>query len=769
MKEPSQWIEIDGSAKYFEILYRRHFQGALVRSGASLIMWFFALIAFLTDTIRMNHFIGITFAVIYLILINPPTLLLLKRITQTHLYKYASLSINFLEIVGYTAIIYFLGGIEAAYLTPIYAALVTYVGVVSGRSYGFIISAMCSVTFGFVLASDLFGFLPPQPVLMSYDIPLANKLVIFSVVITLLFVVAYISSLTSKLLKRSRDKLREKNLELRGKAASLEEAQKDLQKAHQELERRVQERTAELVEANERLSAEIAERRRMVEALRESEEQYRSVVDNANDAIFIAQDGFVKFPNPSALAITGFSEEDYAVTPFVNFIHPEDREMVFERHTKRLRGEEAPSPYSFRILDKAGKELWAQLNAVTIEWEGRPAVLCFMRDITEQKRLEAQIQQAQKMEAVGTLAGGVAHDFNNLLQTVLGYTEILLMDDRSRTFFSEDLQQIKRAAQRGAELTQQLLTFSRKIQTKPRPIDLNQEVVQVPKIFQRTFPKMIEVELFLDGDLNLINADPAQVEQVLINLAINSRDAMPEGGKLMIKTENVTLDEAFCKSHLGGKPGEYVKLVVSDTGYGMDQKTLSNIFDPFFSTKEVGKGTGLGLAIVYGIVKSHEGYIDCESEPGRGTTFRVYFPVSGQGRVAAELREDQGITGGSETILLVDDEEPILNLGEQIFTKYGYTVFKASDGESALKLYREKNGEIDLVVLDLIMPGMGGKKCLEGLLQINPDVKVVIASGYSPEGSHETFLERGAKNFVSKPFNMKEMLQVVRKVLDDAA
>jgi len=515
------------------------------------------------------------------------------------------------------------------------------------------------------------------------------------------------------------------------------------------------------------VTRDITERKRAEEALQESEEKYRSVIANAMDAIFIAQDGMIKFPNPSTLTITGYSEDEYATTLFMNLIHPEDREMVLDRHNRRLKGEEVPNNYSFRVLNKAGEELWVQLNAVSIDWEGTPAVLCFLRDLTSQKRLEAQFQQAQKMEAVGTLAGGIAHDFNNLLQSILGYTEILLMDDQMRTPVHQDLQEIKRATQRGAELTRQLLTFSRKVQSRLRSIDLNKEVIQVERLLRRTIPKMIEIELHLADDLGTVNADPAQVEQVLMNLAVNSRDAMPEGGRLVIETGNVTLDETFCKNHLGAKPGGYVALTVSDTGHGMDKETIKHIFDPFYTTKGVGKGTGLGLAMVYGIVKSHEGYILCESKPNKGATFRIYFPVTEQGRGVEEWRKDKGFKGGSETILLVDDEEPIRNLGEQIFTKYGYTVLKVSDGEGALKIYQEKKEKIDLVILDLIMPGMGGKKCLEGLLQINPDVKVVVASGYSPEGTVKSFLEGGAKNFISKPFNMKEMIQVVREVLDE--
>lgn len=761
-------MKSEGSEDYLEILYKRHYQGALVRSGASMVMWFFALLAFLANAIRSNHFIGITFSVIYLILINPPTLLILKHITKTRLYRYASLFINALEIVGYTAILYFLGGIEAAYLTPIYAALVTYVGVVAPRHFPFIISMMCTIAFSFIVVGGYIGLLPPQRVILSYHPPLVNQLTQLLAVIGLLFVVAYISALTGGILKRNRDQLREKNLELQEKAASLEVTQKDLQRAHQELERRVQERTAELMEANNRLTAEITERKRAEEALRESAFKYRSVVTNANDAIFITQDGFIKFPNPSTLAMTGYSEEEYARIPFADLIHPEDREMVLDRHQRRLRGEDVPNPYSFRIINKSGEEMWIHLNAVLTEWEKRPAVLCFARDVTDHKRLETQFQQAQKMEAVGTLAGGIAHDFNNLLQSILGYTEILLMDDRLN-HASQDLQQIKRAAERGGELTQQLLTFSRKVQSRLRPVNLNHEVIQVEKLLKRTIPKMIEVELRLAKDLKHIDADPAQIEQVLMNLAINSRDAMPEGGRLVIVTENVVLSEAFCKNLLEVKPGEYVQLMVSDTGHGMDRETIKHIFDPFFTTKGLGKGTGLGLAMVYGIVKSHNGYILCESEPGKGTTFRIYFPVIREEKIEESSKEDREIKGGSETILLVDDEDPLRNLGEQIFTKYGYKVIKAPNGEAAVKIYEEKRKDIDLILLDLIMPGMGGKKCLERLLQINPKAKVVIASGYSSEGSSQDLLKEGAKGFIGKPFNMKEMLQAIREVLDESA
>jgi PAS domain S-box-containing protein len=511
---------------------------------------------------------------------------------------------------------------------------------------------------------------------------------------------------------------------------------------------------------------DITGRKRAEVALRESEEKYRSLVANATDAIFIVQDGRIKFPNPITLKLVGYSQEELATLPFVNLIHPEDRAMVLDNYSRRLKGEEVPSTYTFRVVNKGGEELWGQLNAVLIMWEGRPAVLCFIRDITPQKRLEAQYLHAQKMEAVGTLAGGIAHDFNNLLQAILGYAELLLLGRGKQDPGYQELQEIKRAAQRGGELTYRLLTFSRRVQSELTPVNLNQEVNQIQRLLQRTISKMIDIELNLADDLRTINGDPAQIEQALMNLALNARDAMPEGGRLRIGTKNVTLDEEYCRMHLGVKAGDYVLLSVTDTGYGMNQEILGHLFEPFYTTKGVGRGTGLGLSMVYGIVRSHDGYIFCDSVPGKGTTFEIYLPVIEQRLGMEESKEERIPRGGKETILLIDDEESIRDLGSQILSRFGYTVLTASDGESGLEQYQKGEGKIDLVILDLIMPGMGGRRCLEELLRMNPKVKVVIASGYSVDGHTREALEAGAKNSVSKPYAIRQMLKMVRDVLD---
>ncbi len=386
----------------------------------------------------------------------------------------------------------------------------------------------------------------------------------------------------------------------------------------------------------------------------------------------------------------------------------------------------------------------------------------------EKKQLEAQLLHAQKMEAVGTLAGGVAHDFNNILQAITGYTELLLIKQEQEDPGYQDLQAIKESALRASNLVKQLLVFSRKMESKYEAIQLNEIILEIAKMLERTIPRMIKIEMVLENRLALINADVTQLEQVLMNLGVNARDAMPDGGTITIKTRNAVLDDTFCKTHVGAKPGEYVRLVVSDTGHGMDKEILNHIFEPFFTTKQRDKGTGLGLATLYGIIKSHGGFIYCYSEPRQGTTFDLYFPVlKTEARPAApQEAEIRNLPRGQETILLVDDEEIILDLGQKILESHGYTTLMATSGEDALKIYEAQRNHIDLVVLDVSMPGMGGYKCLEGLIKINPKVKTIISSGYSATGKVKAALQTGASGFIGKPYMIAEVLHKIRETLD---
>jgi len=512
---------------------------------------------------------------------------------------------------------------------------------------------------------------------------------------------------------------------------------------------------------------DITERKLVEQELRKSEEQYRMIFEQSPlGIIHFDQKGVIVDCNKKFVEIMGSSREKLIGFNMLKSFR--DKRMLSALEAALSGG---TGYYEGDYLSVTGGKLTpmrAIYNRITSEDGSFLGGVSLYEDITEKKKLEAQLQQAQKMEAIGTLAGGIAHDFNNILQAISGYTQILLMGKKESDPDYEKLEAIEKSAQRASDLTRRLLVFSRKVESKFRPMDLNKETVQVSQMLERTIPKMISVELRLAENLKIINADSAQIEQIMMNLGVNARDAMPNGGRLLFETENVILDEEYCKTYLGLRPGQYVKLSISDTGQGMDKETLRHIFEPFYTTKATGKGTGLGLAMVYGIVKSHNGYIMCYSEPDEGTVFKIYFPVIEKETERVGSKEERvHIKGGNETILLVDDEETIRELGKNILTRFGYTVLMASDGETALEIYRERNEEINLVVLDIIMPGMGGRECLKELLKMNPNSKVIIASGYSINGPDKKVFEAGAKGFISKPYNINQILKAVREALDN--
>jgi PAS domain S-box-containing protein len=510
------------------------------------------------------------------------------------------------------------------------------------------------------------------------------------------------------------------------------------------------------------VSRDITQRKQAEEAALESERQYRLVVDNANDGIFIVQDGLVKFPNPKAREIIGYPADYLGSTPFAKFIAPVDRDMVVERHKKRLRGEKVPATYAFRIITKAGELLWVEVNAVLITWEAKPAVLCFLRDISLQKKLEAQLQYAHKIEAVGTLAGGIAHDFNNLLMGIQGNVSLMLMDMEHTHPDYERLKNIEKQIQSGARLTSHLLGYARKGKYEIKPLDLNQLVEETSNTFGRT-KKDITIHRELAKGLFAIEADLAQIEQVLLNLYVNAADAMPGGGDLVLKTMNVTHKDMKGKLY-EPKRGNYVLLTVTDTGTGMYKKTMERIFDPFFTTKEMGRGTGLGLASAYGIIKGHGGYVDVDSRRGRGTTFSIYLPASVK-QVSKDVKAVERLIRGSGTVLLVDDEEIILEVGKELLEAMGYAVLTAKDGKEAIKIYRKNRDNIDIVVLDVVMPGMAGGEAYDRMKEINPDIKVLLSSGYTIDGEASKILKRGCDGFIQKPFTMKELSGEIGKIL----
>jgi len=509
---------------------------------------------------------------------------------------------------------------------------------------------------------------------------------------------------------------------------------------------------------------DVTDRKLAEDALRESEEKYRLLIENATDAIFIAQDGVIKFANPRAEYVTGYSGAQLAKLPFIDFVHPEDRNMVLERHHKRLDGREAPNIYSFRIVNKTGEILSVELNVVLINWEGKPATLNFLRDISVQRKLEAQLQQAQRMEALGTLAGGIAHDFNNRLMAIQGRTSIVLMNKDSSHPDFEHLRGVENHVESAADLTKQLLAFARGGKYEVKPTDLNELIQKENRMFGRT-KKEIRIHGKYEKNIWSVEIDRGQIGQVLLNLYVNAWQAMPGGGELYIETENIKLDKDYLKP-FSVKSGDYVKISVTDTGTGMDKSTQEKIFDPFFSTKPMGRGTGLGLASAYGIIKNHGGFINVYSEKGHGSIFNIYLPASEK-----EIIEEKKLPGetmmGSETVLFVDDEAMIIEIAEEMFNRLGYKVLTAGSGKEAISIFKENKERIDIVLLDMIMPNMSGVETYDRIKDINPKVKVLLSSGYSVNGQATEILNRGCNGFIQKPFRIDALSKKLREILDE--
>ncbi|MCF8143069.1 MAG: PAS domain S-box protein [Deltaproteobacteria bacterium] len=519
---------------------------------------------------------------------------------------------------------------------------------------------------------------------------------------------------------------------------------------------------------NARLQRDAQERRRRAAErnLRESEEKYRLLITNAGEAIFIIQDDAVKFPNPKALEMSGYSTEELAGIPFIDLVHPSDKEAVLEGYLKLLEGKQ-PEPFPFRIIDKKGKERWVQLTTAPIIWEKKPGILCFLRDVTDEKKLEAQLTQAQKTEALGRLAGGVAHDFNNMLTVIIGNAEMALMDVASSDPLYARLQKVDNAARRSADLTRQLLAFARKQTISPKVLNLNDTVSSMLEMLRRLIGEDIDLAWRPWAELWPVKIDPSQIDQVLANLCVNARDAIAGVGKVTVETGNIAFDEDYCATHPDSIPGEYVLLAVSDDGCGMDQETQAHLFEPFFTTKSVGKGTGLGLATVYGIVKQNDGFINVYSEPGQGTTFKIYFPRH-KAEPAGPLVETAAETphGGRETVLMVEDEEAIVDIGKSILEKLGYTVLMAKTPGEAIRLAEMDTGDIRLLITDVVMPEMNGHDLAERLASIKPGLKCLYMSGYTANViAHRGILEAGVY-FIQKPFSMMDLAAKVREVLD---
>ncbi len=520
------------------------------------------------------------------------------------------------------------------------------------------------------------------------------------------------------------------------------------------------------------LLASIITRKRAEEELLERNEFIQTVMDNLpiGLAVHTIDDGVFQYMNHRFEQCYGISRE---LTPDVDafwvqtFHDPEFRERIRKRvvgdvssgDPARMRWESVP------ITGAAGETRY--VSAMNIPLAKRDLMILTVWDVTEHRALEDQLRQAQKLEAVGQLAGGIAHDFNNILQAILGYTEMARSGLASTDQRARDLEQVKTSAERAARLTQQLLAFSRRQMIQPQDIDLNRVVTNLSQMLPRVIGEHIELNLKLGLGAGGVHADPGALEQVLMNLCMNARDAMPGGGQIAIETQSAVLNDAFCQTHPWAAPGRYALLSVTDSGDGMAPETVEHIFEPFFTTKGPGEGTGLGLSMVYGIIKQHQGLIHCLSEPNKGTYFNIYLPSIESVVAAAENGSQKStLSRGSETILFAEDEEMVRDLAQRVLEKQGYRVLVAKEGAEAIRIFETHRDEIDFALLDVVMPKVGGREVYEAIQAVKPELPVLFSSGYSTSAIHSGFVVREGLETIQKPYSPNDLLQKIRDLLD---
>jgi len=498
---------------------------------------------------------------------------------------------------------------------------------------------------------------------------------------------------------------------------------------------------------------------------------YQELVENAHDVIYTHDlEGHFTSLNRAGEQITGYTRAEAAQMSVLQIVSPAYQDQIRGMIARQF-ADEAKTPCSLEILAKDGRKVMLEVSPRLVLKDGQAVgVQGIARDVTQRRHLEEQLTHAQRMEAIGHLAGGVAHDFNNLLTVVTGYSELVLRRLGAESPVRQEIEQIKKAGERATTLTRQLLAFSRKQMLQPRVLDLNAVLSDVEHLLRRLIGENIQLTMVLGPDLKRVKADPGQMEQIIMNLAVNARDAMPQGGMLTVGTANVVLDDDYANQHVDVKPGQYVMLAVSDTGIGMDDHTRSHIFEPFFTTKVKGKGTGMGLSTVYGIVKQSGGYVWVYSEPNQGSTFKIYLPRIDdpiETQDAANLAEE--LSAGVETVLLVEDEEAVRSLVCKVLRASGYTVLESLNPADALRIAREHPDPIHLLLTDVVMPQMSGREVANQVIVLRPSTKVLFISGYTDDAIvHHGVLDPKTA-FLHKPFSPDALARKVREVLDNSS
>jgi len=513
----------------------------------------------------------------------------------------------------------------------------------------------------------------------------------------------------------------------------------------------------------------VTERKQAVKALEESEKNFRTLVENSFDGIMINDiRGNYLYSNKSAAEISGYSVDDLLKLNVKDLTPSKDVEKVMERVWNRIENRTSPSYFEGVCVQKGGKEIQLEITAAQTTWKDIPAEIISMRDVTKRKQLEQQLLQSQKMETVGNLAGGIAHDFNNLLTIIQGQAQIMQMKLAEDDPNYRRIRHIMNASTRAANLTRQLLLFSRKQAMEFLPINLNDTITNLLKMLQRLIGEDIPIQTDLQSDLWTVNADESNIEQVVMNICINARDAMLDGGRLALTTDNIQLNKKDCIIIPKSSAGHFVRLIIEDTGTGIPQDIFDKIFEPFFSTKEVGKGTGLGLSVVYGIVKKHNGWINVYSEPGKGTIFKIYLPVTSK---AVEKKtemtiKDVAIHGNGERILLIEDEEDVRRFIASALRQYGFIIYEASNASEGRSVFISENGKFDLIFSDVILPDKNGFDLIEELLSGKKDIPVIMCSGYTEEKIQQSIISKKGFQFIQKPFKILELLNIISSAID---
>ncbi|MEJ2634343.1 MAG: PAS domain S-box protein [Calditrichia bacterium] len=515
---------------------------------------------------------------------------------------------------------------------------------------------------------------------------------------------------------------------------------------------------------------DITKRKRAEENLKESESKFRTIVEYSLGGFVIVDDNFkIQYANDELSGILQYSKEELVGNDFRNFFDAESLKIVTDYYIRRQKGEKVPVRYEIKIQRKDGSECHALLSVSVIkDSQGNARTLAHFLDMTERKQLEEQLRHAQKMEAIGRLAGGIAHDFNNLLTIIQGYSELLLMQLKENDKLHREVAQIDKASQRAANLVQQLLAFSRKQFLKPTVINLNHLIAEIEDMLRRLLLADIQFRAELDQEIGSIRADQTQIEQVILNLVVNARDAMPQGGKLTLRTRKMRIEKENTRIYSLLTPGNYVVLTISDTGTGMDEETQSHLFEPFFTTKGNGKGTGLGLSTAYGIIRQSGGNIFVESLPGKGTTFKLFFPeVDNQPETRHIPQPERESANGNETILVVEDEEQVRLLICDTLKSLGYHVLDAPDGQQALEICRNYIDDIHLLLTDVVMPGINGVQLAQNCKPLKPEMKVIYMSGYTDDNIVQPGNPEKSVRFIQKPFSPAALAEFVRAFLEN--